>query len=186
MQAKLDAWRGENEDLKKVIEIYEYLLLNLNEINKIDKTSSELECFFPTYNILNILFRNTDVKIVIGEKGCNVTKTARMLSEKSTTFKKPSNVYGRKIDLMLMHGDTVLCCAEWKSMSASIAMIKKQFVKNLRVNKCVLFDLCQKLNDDGAEILAMDWRGKYILLHIDIGISSFLRIAWVCLYYEED
>lgn len=55
LRAKVDAWSGGDEDLKKVIEIYKYLILNLAEVKDMDKASSELECFFPAYHILNVL-----------------------------------------------------------------------------------------------------------------------------------
>ncbi|ORE01001.1 hypothetical protein BCV72DRAFT_88081 [Rhizopus microsporus var. microsporus] len=159
MQAKLGAWTRNNEDLKKVIEIYEYLVVNLAELKNINKTYSELQCFFPAYHILSILFRDTNIKIVIGEKGCDTSKNARKINEQCFTLKKPTNVRGRKLDLMLVYDDIVLCSAEWKSMASSRAVIMKQFIKNLRVNNCILHELREHLDDDNTIILGMDWKG---------------------------
>ncbi|CAO3696247.1 unnamed protein product [Rhizopus stolonifer] len=159
MRAKIDAWTRNDEDLKKVVEIYEYLIVNFTELKNIDKTYSELQCFFPTYHILSILFRDTNIKLVIGEKGCDTSKNARKINEQCFTLKKPTNVRGRKLDLMLVYDDIVLCSAEWKSMVSSRAIVMKQFVKNLRVNNSILHELRKHLDDDNAVILGMDWKG---------------------------
>ncbi|KAF7721568.1 hypothetical protein EC973_004486 [Apophysomyces ossiformis] len=171
LKAKLHAWMQDDDDLKKVIEIYEYLVQNLPQLKQIDKNDSELQCFFPTYHILNILFRNTDIKLVIGEKGCDATKAARENNEQCTTTKKPSNIHGRKLDLILQSNNVELCSAEWKSMAATNVTLMKQYVKNLRVNKCILVELSKILGDDDIEILGMDWKGFvgyiYVLKTID-------------------
>jgi hypothetical protein len=46
--------------------------------------------------------------IFSGEKGCDTSKNARKINEQCFTLKKPTNVRGRKLDLMLVYDDIVL------------------------------------------------------------------------------
>ncbi|KAI8076663.1 uncharacterized protein B0P05DRAFT_572320 [Gilbertella persicaria] len=158
-QITLEAWSKNDEELKKVTEIYDYLLLHIDELQKLDKTSSELQCFIPTYHILNIIFRDTGIKLVIGEKGCDASKKARGINERYFAAKKQDNIRGRKLDMMLVYNGIVLCSAEWKSMTASKPVVLKQYVKNLRVNSSILHNLRSCLNDDSTTILGIDWKG---------------------------
>jgi hypothetical protein len=91
--------------------------------------------------------------IFSGEKASDVTKKARKIIEDRT------NVRGRKLDLMLESEGVVLCSCERKSMASSKAVVVKQYVKNLRVNSCILYELCETLDDNNTEILAMYFKG---------------------------
>ncbi|CEI96541.1 hypothetical protein RMCBS344292_10699 [Rhizopus microsporus] len=78
-----------------------------------------------------ILFRNTNIKLAIGEKASDATKKARKLIENHTIVRE------RKLGLMLESEGVALCSCEWKSIAASNAVVMKQYVKNLRVDNCM-------------------------------------------------
>ncbi|KAI9015772.1 hypothetical protein CLU79DRAFT_331453 [Phycomyces nitens] len=112
------------------------------------------------YHVLRMLFRDTNIKLVIADKGCDPSKNAQRINgQQCLTLKKPTNVRERKLDLMLVFDDIVLCSAEWKSMASSRAVIMKQFVKNFCVKNCILYELWKHSNDNNTIVLGMDWKG---------------------------
>ncbi|KAI9307112.1 hypothetical protein BJ944DRAFT_228907 [Cunninghamella echinulata] len=157
-EQKLQALRDEdNDEFIRVIEIFDYIITNINIFKSYDKKSSELHYFNPLYTILNILFRDTGINLIIGENCSISSKHAKTIAEKYNLNLKTEQIRGRKIDMILKYMNMELCALEWKSISTTTTTQIKQQTKNLRVNKCILSDLTLLLDDDTGEIFCMEW-----------------------------
>ncbi|EIE75878.1 hypothetical protein RO3G_00582 [Rhizopus delemar RA 99-880] len=94
------------------------------------------------------MFRNTDIKLAL----------ARPEQQKKVMYHRlqPRNIRRSNLRLTFQPKNIESCYAEWKSMATLNDMLMKQCVKNLCVNKCILFELSDLLDDNDIGILGMD------------------------------
>jgi hypothetical protein len=171
--------------LIQVVDVYELIIrhvkkwevLHLNQVTEM----YYLQIF---YQIISILLRDTKLVPIIGEKASKVTKVTRQLQGKFLGGHHKTNVYGRKIDLLLSFADVELCANEWKAASSESTLIRQQS-KNIRVNKCLLDDMKKVLTNSDVDaedsyLLCMDWNEfngyMYIIKNIGditVNISTY-------------
>ncbi|KAI8362772.1 hypothetical protein BD560DRAFT_437057 [Blakeslea trispora] len=122
--------------------------------------------------ILKNIFKNTKLKVVIGEISAECTKETRKIHEaifsgghSSSAYtgnipssKRSKNICGRKADLAVRgEGGVELALCEFKA-GRNATTLKKQEGKNLRYNQCVL----EALKEHGLNrrIIAFNWGGN--------------------------
>lgn len=88
--------------------------------------------------IVDILFKKTNLMIKDGENICEASKRMQILNESEVTF-------GRRLDLIVTseqdERDIELCSLEFKKGDAPYTTLLYQHSKNLRINACILNEI---------------------------------------------
>lgn len=158
----------ENSERGLMVQILEYVLKTLQQWEK-SGDPAEVTYTRKFAEIMEILLRGTKITAGDGEKVCDATVNQRPLSSTSTTHTSStttatsSNRSGRKIDLIISGAETRqdYSCNEWKVQDSNDDTNLQQQAKNIKVNACLLNQVCTVTSNSQHTINAMDWIGAF-------------------------
>lgn len=108
-------------------------------------------------DIVDTLFKNTNLLIKDGENICEASKRMQIINEGDVTF-------GRRLDLIVTSEQDVkdieLCSLEFKKGDAPYATLLYQQSKNLRINACILNEIHLLTLDENISIAYLDFSGR--------------------------
>lgn len=107
--------------------------------------------------IIDILFKKTNLFIKDGENVCEASKRMQIINEGDVT-------YGRRLDLIVTSEqddrDIELCSLEFKKGDASYTTLLYQQSKNLRINACILNEIHLLTLEENLSIAYLDFSGR--------------------------
>lgn len=145
------------------MEIYRYLFtLKKFSINNFNLWKKEEKLFENTYlrkfaDIVDTLFKKTNLVIKDGENVCEASKRMQIINEGDVT-------YGRRLDLIVASEqdcrDIELCSLEFKKGDASYTTLLYQQSKNIRINACILNEIHLLTLEENISIAYLDFSGR--------------------------
>ncbi|KAI8046997.1 uncharacterized protein B0P05DRAFT_20511 [Gilbertella persicaria] len=151
-----------NKETNKENEKYILLSIVSSIINNFNLWKKEEKLSENTYlrkfaEIIDILFKKTNLFIKDGENVCEASKRMQIMNDGDVT-------YGRRLDMIVASEqddrDIELCSLEFKKGDAPYATLLYQQSKNLRINACILNEIHLLTFDESISIAYLDFAGR--------------------------
>ncbi|KAK4511069.1 TOR complex subunit lst8 [Mucor velutinosus] len=151
-----------NKETNKESEKYILLSIVSSVINNFNLWKKEEKLAENTYlrkfaDIVDILFKKTNLFVKDGENVCEASKRMQIINEGDITF-------GRRLDLIVASEqdsrDIELCSLEFKKGDASYTTLLYQQSKNFRINACILNEIHLLTLEESISIAYLDFSGR--------------------------
>ncbi|CAO3675322.1 unnamed protein product [Rhizopus stolonifer] len=151
-----------NNETSKESEKYILLSIVSSVVNNFNLWKKEEKLSENTYlrkfsEIVDTLFKKTNLFIKDGENVCEASKRMQIKNEGDVT-------YGRRLDLIVTseqdNRDIELCSLEFKKGDASYTTLLYQQSKNFRINACILNEIHLLTLEENLSIAYMDFSGR--------------------------
>jgi hypothetical protein len=122
-------------------------------------TYNDSEATYKLASLLDLLLRDTSLKLIIGEQISRATKRYQEKNLKHNVNNGQSKAFGHRVDILMETMGVELSACELKKDKVSKTTAIQQYISDMLVNKAILAEILNLSlsSDDQPTVMSMDW-----------------------------